>query len=93
MVIMAYDDGSSKVTIFRPVTGQYSGPAVSGHQQLNPLFNEDTAATFLNCSVAFLRRCRLHRSGPAYVKVGRLARYRPEDLQAYISARTERLET
>jgi len=53
------------------------------------LLNEREAAWFLNCSVAFLRRCRLFRTGPVYVKLGRLVRYRLEDVQAYIAANLE----
>jgi hypothetical protein len=51
-----------------------------------PLLDEKGAAAQLNCSVAFLRRCRLFHLGPPYVKVGRLVRYRPQDLEAYILA-------
>jgi len=56
---------------------------------LSRLMNEREAALLLNCSVAFLRRCRLFRTGPAFAKVGRLVRYRMEDLQAYVAANLE----
>lgn len=53
------------------------------------LLTEQGAANVLNCSVAFLRRCRLFKTGPAYAKLGRLVRYRIEDLMAYIQANME----
>jgi hypothetical protein len=52
---------------------------------VNKLLDEKEAASLLNCSVAFLRRCRLFRTGPSFVKVGRLVRYQMEDLLAYIA--------
>jgi hypothetical protein len=50
------------------------------------LLDEAEAAGILNCSRAFLRRCRLFRSGPQFLKLGRLVRYRQQDLEAYIEA-------
>ena len=50
------------------------------------LLTEQGAAGVLNCSVAFLRKCRLFKTGPVYLKLGRLVRYRLEDLAAYIDA-------
>jgi hypothetical protein len=57
---------------------------------LSKLLDEKEAASLLNCSVAFLRRCRLFRTGPSFVRVGRLVRYRVEDLAAYIEIRLEK---
>jgi hypothetical protein len=53
------------------------------------LLDENAAADFLNCSVAFLRRCRLLRRGPVYVKLGRLVRYSFHHLQRYIESSTQ----
>jgi hypothetical protein len=50
------------------------------------LLDEWQAAGLLNCSVAYLRRGRLFRNGPQFVKLGRLVRYRMQDLDAFISA-------
>ena len=52
----------------------------------NNLLDEKEAAVLLNCSVAFLRRCRLFRTGPRFAKIGRLVRYRIQDLVGYIEA-------
>jgi hypothetical protein len=55
------------------------------------LFNERAAANVLSCSVALLRKWRLFDEGPAYCKIGRLVRYRQEDLNAFLEA--NRVET
>ena len=52
------------------------------------LFNEKQAAEWLGCSVGLLRKWRLFRQGPAYVKMGRLVRYRRDTLDEYVSAAT-----
>jgi excisionase family DNA binding protein len=46
---------------------------------------EIEVAKRLNVSLASVRRWRLERRGPAFVKVGALVRYRPEDLDTWLS--------
>jgi hypothetical protein len=60
-----------------------------GAISLARLLDEKEAAAVLHCSVAFLRRCRLFHTGPPFAKIGRLVRYRMEDLQRYIEASME----
>ena len=50
------------------------------------LFDEREAAKMISCSVALLRKWRLFRQGPAFVKIGRLVRYRQEDLTAFLDS-------
>ena len=50
------------------------------------LIDERGAGRILSCSVALLRKWRLHGNGPAYIKVGRLVRYSEADLAAYLDA-------
>lgn len=50
------------------------------------LCDEREAAKIISCSVALLRKWRLFREGPAYVKIGRLVRYRQEDLAAFLES-------
>jgi len=50
------------------------------------VLNERQAASILGCSVALMRKWRLCGDGPAYVKLGRLVRYRPTDLDAFLEA-------
>lgn len=57
------------------------------HANARRLLTEKEAALYLNCSVGFLRRGRLLHSGPAFVKIGALVRYRAEDLETYISSK------
>jgi hypothetical protein len=48
------------------------------------LYDEKQAAKMISCSVALLRKFRLFGEGPAYCKIGRLVRYRQEDLAAFL---------
>lgn len=49
------------------------------------LLNEHAVAKLLGVSVATVRRWRLLRQGPAFIRVGAASvRYRPEDLAGYI---------
>jgi hypothetical protein len=47
---------------------------------------EQEVSKRLNVSVASLRRWRLEKRGPMFVKVGSLVRYRPEDLDSWVAA-------
>jgi hypothetical protein len=53
---------------------------------MQELFDERSAAKVLSCSVALLRKWRLVGEGPAYVKVGRLVRYRQADIDVFLNA-------
>ncbi len=46
---------------------------------------EKDVAKQINVSLATLRRWRLERRGPRFVKVGALVRYRPEDLEQWMA--------
>ena len=50
------------------------------------VLNEREAAAVVGCSVALLRKWRLFREGPSYVKIGRLVRYRQSDLDAFLES-------
>jgi len=54
--------------------------------QMNRMIDEKEAGEYLGCSVAALQKWRLLGKGPAYVKVGRLVRYREADLVAFLDA-------
>ena len=53
------------------------------------LMDESEAAEYFRCSVAFLRRCRLYKKGPQFIKLGRLVRYSLADLEAYLATNKE----
>ncbi len=48
------------------------------------LLDEAEAARILHCTRSALRRWRLERRGPPFVRIGRLIRYRPSDLEEFI---------
>jgi hypothetical protein len=50
------------------------------------VLNEREAAVVVGCSVALMRKWRLFREGPSYIKVGRLVRYKQEDLNAFLNS-------
>jgi hypothetical protein len=50
------------------------------------LLTEEAAAKLLNCSPALLRKWRYSGTGPAYVKIGRLVRYRQADIDSFVHA-------
>ncbi len=50
------------------------------------LMTENEVSKRLNLSVASLRRWRLTKRGPAFLKVGALVRYQPEDLEAWLAS-------
>jgi predicted DNA-binding transcriptional regulator AlpA len=51
------------------------------------LMTENEVSKRLNVSVASLRRWRLLRRGPAFIKVGSLVRYSPDELEAWLASR------
>ncbi len=57
---------------------------------IQSLLNEYDVARVTGLSVASVRRWRLLRQGPRYVKIGAAVRYRPEDLAAWIESRPSR---
>ena len=54
------------------------------------LKTEEEAAEVLNVTRSALRRWRLERRGPRYVKMGRLVRYRMDDLQTFVEKNTRK---
>ena len=48
------------------------------------LLTETDVSKQLRVSLACLRRWRLERRGPIFVKMGQLVRYRPEDLESWL---------
>ena len=54
---------------------------------LGALLNEHDVAQMLSVSVATVRRWRLVKTGPKYLKVGALVKYRCSDLQRWLESR------
>jgi excisionase family DNA binding protein len=53
---------------------------------MNTLLTEEEVAKRLHVSLASIRRWRLERRGPQFIKVGSLVRYRPEDLESWLAS-------
>jgi predicted DNA-binding transcriptional regulator AlpA len=53
---------------------------------LEALLTEHDVARITGLSVASVRRWRLLRQGPRYLKIGSAVRYRPEDVAAWLRA-------
>jgi predicted DNA-binding transcriptional regulator AlpA len=63
------------------------------HNSIETLLNEHDVARLTALSVASVRRWRLLRQGPRYIKIGAAVRYRPEDLAAWLDSRPASGET
>lgn len=50
------------------------------------LLTETDVSEQLKVSLASVRRWRLEKRGPAFVKVGACVRYRPEDLELWVTS-------
>lgn len=57
---------------------------VTTSNSIETLLNEHDVARITGLSVASVRRRRLLRQGPQYVKIGRAVRYRWKDVAAWI---------
>ena len=54
---------------------------------LEELLNEHDVARVTGLSVASVRRWRLLRQGPRYLKIGSAVRYRADDISAWLGTR------
>jgi predicted DNA-binding transcriptional regulator AlpA len=54
---------------------------------ISKLLNEHDVARITGLSVASVRRWRLLRQGPLYLKLGSAVRYRAEDISAWLASR------
>jgi predicted DNA-binding transcriptional regulator AlpA len=59
----------------------------TANSTLDKLLNEHDVARITGLSVASVRRWRLLRVGPKYLKIGAAVRYRPEDVETWINSR------
>jgi len=51
---------------------------------MDSLLTEIQVSKMLQVSLACLRRWRLRREGPQYIKIGPLVRYRPGDIDGWV---------
>jgi predicted DNA-binding transcriptional regulator AlpA len=55
--------------------------------RLTTLLNEYDVAGITGLSVASVRRWRLLRQGPKFIKIGAAVRYKPEDISGWLESR------
>jgi predicted DNA-binding transcriptional regulator AlpA len=55
--------------------------------KLEALLTEHQVAEIIGMSLASLRRWRLQRQGPKYLKIGAAVRYPPADVSAWLESR------
>lgn len=54
--------------------------------EMEAAVRESEAARILGCTVACLRGWRRKKRGPAFIRVGRLVRYRPSELAEFMDS-------
>jgi predicted DNA-binding transcriptional regulator AlpA len=59
----------------------------TANSTLETLLNEHDVARITGLSVASVRRWRLLRQGPKYLKIGAAVRYRSEDISTWLNSR------
>ena len=69
-----------------PIPKSAVNPAPPSLAKPNEMLNERQVAEYLNMSLASLRKWRLFRRGPKFVKLGRAIRYRRTDVEAWLSS-------
>ena len=77
-----------------PIEKPIVKPIVNNPPTVNPpslpkqpgMFNDVQVTEYLNMSVATLRRWRLFRQGPKFVKIGSAVRYKREDVETWLNS-------
>ena len=60
---------------------------VSANSTIESLLNEHDVARVTGLSVASVRRWRLLRQGPKYLKIGAAVRYSPDSIREFLATR------
>jgi len=68
-------------------TYQLSGRGSAAGNQIESLLNEHDVARITRMSLASVRRWRLLRQGPPFIKIGAAVRYQPQALEAFLKSR------
>jgi predicted DNA-binding transcriptional regulator AlpA len=72
----------------RPIPTQPKQRDVEDRQ--SAMLNEHQVARYLSISVGTVRRWRLFRNGPQYLKIGAAVRYRQRDVDRWLDSRNVR---
>lgn len=62
---------------------------MKNHDNIRPLLTTEQAAELLGVSKSYLDNDRSLGARIPYVKIGRFVRYKPQDIEAVISAKTK----
>src|SRR3954447_20429119 len=81
------DPHRSFVMLCWPTKGNRKKRMTSTQPKIAALLNEHEVAQATGISVATIRRWRLFREGPKYLKIGTAVRYKPEYVPAWMDAR------
>ena len=54
-------------------------------ERFEPLWDEKECATYRACAVSSVQKERVRGDGPPFLKLGRLVRYRPEDVRDWLA--------
>jgi predicted DNA-binding transcriptional regulator AlpA len=68
-------------------TSQLSERESAAKEGMQSLLNEFDVARVTGLSVASVRRWRLLRQGPRYLKIGAAVRYKPKDVAVWLASR------
>jgi hypothetical protein len=68
-------------------TSQLSERGSVAKEGIQSLLNEYDVARIVSLSVASVRRWRLLRQGPRYLKIGSAVRYKPDDVAGWLASR------
>jgi predicted DNA-binding transcriptional regulator AlpA len=75
-----------------PIVKRPTANMPTDHQPSTPkqpetgLLNEHEVAAYVNLSVASVRRWRLFRKGPTFLKIGSAVRYKRGDVEAWLNS-------
>lgn len=68
-------------------SSQTSEPESVENKRLESLLKEHDVARITGMSLGSIRRWRLFRRGPRYIKIGSAVRYRPDDVERFLNSR------
>jgi predicted DNA-binding transcriptional regulator AlpA len=70
----------------KPIVKPAANPAPPSLTKPTEMLNERQVAEYLNMSVASVRRWRLFRKGPKFVKIGSAVRYKHGDVETWLNS-------
>jgi predicted DNA-binding transcriptional regulator AlpA len=72
-----------------PISAAFRGTTVDSESIVQPLLRDHQVAAICSVSVASVRRWRLQKSGPRYVKLNGAVRYQMRDIVKWLNSRPD----